>query len=165
MSVNASSAHNLLGGRPIEQKRLAKARKEAKLREWARIERLRLAGGGCVNRINQVIEENPITFALGSSTLEGRSFQTLREIARLANECPEVELEIAGHTDNIGPANANKIMSQERADSVRSYLRRRGVDRRRMKAVGYGMERPRFDNNTVEGRAANRRIEFGVSGL
>jgi outer membrane protein OmpA-like peptidoglycan-associated protein len=70
-----------------------------------------------------------------------------------------VRVEIAGHTDNVGNKNANKALSQKRADAVRAYLISKGIDGARIKAVGYGDANPVAPNTTSEGRQQNRRIE------
>jgi outer membrane protein OmpA-like peptidoglycan-associated protein len=68
-------------------------------------------------------------------------------------------IEISGHTDNVGKKSANKKLSQQRADAVRAYLVAKGIDPDRIKAVGYGDEKPVASNDTSEGRQKNRRIE------
>jgi len=71
-------------------------------------------------------------------------------------------VEIGGHTDTNGSPDTNLRLSQARADAVREELIRRGVDGDRLVAVGHGQTRPRNANDTVAGRASNRRIEFTV---
>ena len=73
---------------------------------------------------------------------------------------PEVRVEVGGHTDSSGPAELNRNLSQQRAESVRQYLIDAGVAPGRITAVGYGEDRPIADNSTAEGRAANRRVEL-----
>lgn len=76
---------------------------------------------------------------------------------------PQVNVEIAGHTDNIGSDAVNKKLSQQRANKVVEYLTGKGIDRRRLNAVGYGEERPIVSNDDeVMGREINRRVEFIV---
>ena len=79
----------------------------------------------------------------------------------MATGC-EVSIEIEGHTDSRGSVALNKALSQARADTVRSYLIDNGVGAARINARGLGSERPIADNNTINGRQANRRIEFRV---
>jgi OOP family OmpA-OmpF porin len=76
------------------------------------------------------------------------------------NAHPEARLEIRGHTDSQGPANFNLELSQKRAESVRQYMIKGGVDPSRLTAVGVGEEEPIASNATPDGRAQNRRIEF-----
>jgi outer membrane protein OmpA-like peptidoglycan-associated protein len=75
---------------------------------------------------------------------------------------PDVQVEISGHTDSIGSEQYNQTLSLQRAQAVRNWLSRRGVAGNRMKTVGKGEDEPVASNNTAEGRAENRRIEFYV---
>lgn len=103
-----------------------------------------------------------VNFATGSATLTRDSERTLEKafIALVAN--PEVRVEIAGYTDNVGSARVNDALSLRRAQAVKSWLARKGIDARRMTTVGMGMRDPIAPNDTPEGRAQNRRIEFHV---
>ena len=73
---------------------------------------------------------------------------------------PDVRVEVAGHTDITGRHSYNMRLSQQRAQAVKAYLARRGVEPSRMVAVGYGPDQPIADNGTPEGRAQNRRVEL-----
>ena len=75
---------------------------------------------------------------------------------------PKVTVEVSGHTDNTGHVDYNKILSQRRADAIKSYLTEHGIDAKRITAVGYGIENPIGDNNTRVGRRLNRRTEFKI---
>ncbi len=104
-----------------------------------------------------------IQFAQGRATILTKSFAKLNEIARLLQTHEEIELlQVEGHTDSHGSAKHNLRLSEQRAASVVEYLVRRGVNRKRLVAVGYGEERPIDSNRTAEGRERNRRIEFIV---
>ncbi len=103
-----------------------------------------------------------VKFATGSSKLTRDSYGTLDSIAKTLNEYPELRLEISGHTDSIGNAEKNLVLSQGRADSVKKYLASKGVAEDRLTAIGYGSDHPVADNATKEGQAANRRIEFKI---
>ena len=77
---------------------------------------------------------------------------------------PKLEIEVAGYTDNIGGYDYNQILSQSRAESVRNYLI--GVSpglNSSLSAQGYGMNMPKADNDTKEGRLSNRRVELRVT--
>jgi outer membrane protein OmpA-like peptidoglycan-associated protein len=76
---------------------------------------------------------------------------------------PDLKLEISGHTDNTGKAEANLSLSQKRADAVKQYLVQKGIDAGRIKATGYGQQHPLYDNKTEEGKAKNRRVELKLS--
>lgn len=91
---------------------------------------------------------------------EGRAL--LDHIEELSEQCPSVNVIIAGHTDSTGETDYNRDLSQRRADAVMNYLVSTGFGAERLTAVGYGESQPRESNSTDEGRAANRRIEFRV---
>lgn len=101
-----------------------------------------------------------VTFELGSADLTVESTAVLDEVAASMLAWPEVSVEIVGYTDSSGPAELNRALSQERADSVRDFLVERGVAPERVTAVGYGEDAPIADNATAEGRAMNRRVEL-----
>ncbi len=73
---------------------------------------------------------------------------------------PKIDLEIQGHTDNVGNAAYNKKLSQSRADSVRAYLVEHGTAVGRLTTMGYGMSQPIVPNNSAANRALNRRVQF-----
>jgi outer membrane protein OmpA-like peptidoglycan-associated protein len=76
-----------------------------------------------------------------------------------------MRLRIEGHTDDVGADEFNQKLSQDRADSVRTYLVGKGIAEDRLEAVGYGETKPVQDNKTSAGRAANRRTEFTPLGM
>ena len=94
--------------------------------------------------------------------LEAKSKPTLDRLAQIANECPSFKISIEGHTDSEGIPERNNPLSERRAKAVVDYLTAAGVDGSRLSAIGYGADRPIADNETAEGRAKNRRIEFKV---
>jgi outer membrane protein OmpA-like peptidoglycan-associated protein len=76
-----------------------------------------------------------------------------------------LSVEISGHTDNYGKADYNKQLSLKRANAVKGFLTSKGIDARRVTAVGYGEEKPLVSNDDEsEGRSINRRVEFKVTG-
>ena len=101
-------------------------------------------------------------FDTGAEKLSPDMDGALDRLAALARHCLAggLALEIAGHTDAVGDAEANRALSLARARAVRSALAERGVPPERMHAAGFGASRPVADNETAEGRARNRRIEF-----
>jgi OmpA-OmpF porin, OOP family len=113
---------------------------------------------GDIVRISQQVH-----FGFASATILPDSFPMLTEIANLLKANKGIKkMRIEGHTDNKGPADVNKRLSQQRADSVRAWLVGRGVEGGRLEAQGFGMEKPIEDNATDAGRAANRRVEFKI---
>ena len=118
----------------------------------------------CEHAFQRVMERNVINFPTGSSTIDPSSRRLLDALASVALRCDRFAIEVAGHTDNNGARDMNMQLSQARADAVASYLAQQGVARERLVARGYGPDRPRADNATTAGQAANRRIDFNVSG-
>jgi outer membrane protein OmpA-like peptidoglycan-associated protein len=111
-----------------------------------------------------MMERNVINFAAGSSAIDPSSRAVLDALASVALRCDRFSIEVAGHTDNQGGRELNMDLSRQRADAVAVYLSGQGVARSRLTARGYGPDRPRSSNATPAGQAANRRIEFYVSG-
>jgi outer membrane protein OmpA-like peptidoglycan-associated protein len=108
----------------------------------------------------RLVMPNSITFASDQATLNTSIYNTLSSVVKVLNEYDETLLQVAGHTDSTGSSNYNQRLSVRRASSVADYLRSQGVDRNRLFVVGYGETRPVVANNTVAGRAENRRVEL-----
>lgn len=106
---------------------------------------------------------NNIFFETASSTLLPESYIELDRLKALLEKNPDIRVEISGHTDNIGSAESNQQLSEQRARSVVDYLQKKGIATSRMTAKGYGAKFPVADNNTEEGRAKNRRTEFKIN--
>jgi OmpA-OmpF porin, OOP family len=106
-----------------------------------------------------------LLFDFGKATIKESSFPFLDELAQALIDNPTYGIDIIGHTDNVGSATANLKLSQDRANSVRTYLISKGIDGIRLQAIGKGMTEPISDNSTAEGRAANRRVEFIIKNL
>ncbi len=107
---------------------------------------------------NALVLEN-VEFATGKATLIGDSTLRLDSVVEYMTHKKSVKVEISGHTDNVGDKKKNKALSLKRAEAVRDYLVSKGIDAARIKAVGYGDEKPTAPNTTDEGRQKNRRIE------
>ena len=104
-----------------------------------------------------------IEFETGSDVIEKHSFAILKEVVAVMKENTAYKLEMDGYTDNKGKAEANKILSEKRAYAVRKFLIDNGIEESRLKAAGFGGEKPIGDNNTEAGRRKNRRVEFIVT--
>ncbi len=91
------------------------------------------------------------------------SFKLLNDIAKVLIDNPSYLIEIQGHTDDVGSEESNLVLSDRRANAVRTYLVAKGVDANRLISHGYGEAVPVADNKTAKGRAQNRRVEFIVS--
>jgi OmpA-OmpF porin, OOP family len=101
-----------------------------------------------------------IFFATGRTRILRRSFALLNEVALVLKDRPSIWVEIGGHTDSRGSDRYNLRLSSGRANSVRAYLIRHGIDPGRLGAVGYGESKPIGENRLRSGRAMNRRVEF-----
>jgi outer membrane protein OmpA-like peptidoglycan-associated protein len=100
-----------------------------------------------------------VVFDTAKAYVRKESEPKLDIVADFMTHKRSARVEISGHTDNVGSAKSNKVLSQKRAEACRKYVMSKGVDGSRIKAVGYGGERPIAPNDTEEGRQTNRRIE------
>lgn len=103
---------------------------------------------------------NNIFFDYDKSELKPESFPELNRLAAILKKFPDRKVEIAGHTDDQGGDAYNKQLSQARAQAVVEYLIKKGIKKEKIIAKGYGESKPVTNNNTEEGRAENRRVEF-----
>lgn len=104
-----------------------------------------------------------IYFDFDKATFQQESYNELNKLERMMQQNPMMRVEIAGHTDNIGTAAYNLALSKRRAEAVKDFLTKKGIDARRITAVGYGKSRPLASNDDEEeGRELNRRVEFKV---
>ncbi len=103
-----------------------------------------------------------VEFETGKSTLKSSSFNVLDQIVTILKKYPDYKLRISGHTDNVGSAQFNQTLSEQRARSCYEYLASRGVSTNRMSYVGFGESKPRANNNTEAGQRQNRRVEFDL---
>lgn len=106
-----------------------------------------------------------ILFETNKSELRAASLARLDEVAQLLNQSPERSVRVEGFTDSRGSDSTNRNLSVARAEAVRTYLVTRSVDAARISAVGFGEERPVASNDSVEGRANNRRVEIVLTPL
>jgi outer membrane protein OmpA-like peptidoglycan-associated protein len=111
-----------------------------------------------------VSEIGGVQFATGTANLNGGARETLARFSGIVASYPELEFRIEGHTDNVGSDATNAELSLRRALTVRDYLVRLGVPMTSIDVDGYGPTRPVASNETVEGRARNRRVEIVISG-
>lgn len=118
-------------------------------------------GAGCV--IAQTTSIAGVSFDPDSARLTAEGRSTLDGVATTLQGQSGLQVEIAGHTDSVGSDAYNTLLSQQRAEAVRSYLIEKGVDGNRLTAVGYGEAEPVASNDTEEGRISNRRVEFRIS--
>ena len=101
-----------------------------------------------------------ITFDVGKATIKPESMGEINRIVQLMNENPTLKFSVEGHTDSTGSANNNQTLSEQRSQAIVNKLVEMGISADRLTAVGKGQNSPIADNNTDEGRAKNRRVEF-----
>jgi outer membrane protein OmpA-like peptidoglycan-associated protein len=101
-----------------------------------------------------------LKFETGKAAIKPSSFPHLDLLATLMIEKPAYKLNLHGYTDNVGKAETNLTLSKNRANAVKDYLVKKGIDASRITAEGFGMENPIGDNKTADGRAKNRRVDF-----
>ena len=119
--------------------------------------------GTCQKELDEFLAREQVSFKKGKAEFTDSSYPLLTLLASVARNC-NTRLEIASHTDAEGDAAINLKLSQRRADAVRRYLVQSGVAADQLEANGYGETQPIADNDTDEGRRANRRVEFRVIG-
>lgn len=128
------------------------------------------SGGGGAGMADQLrkschVELSGIYFNTGSARLLEESQPALKAIAQIVVQSKEPVLTVEGHTDNVGAAEFNQTLSEKRAAAVRQALVSQfGVPPGRLVTKGFGFKRPLESNETVEGRARNRRVELACAG-
>lgn len=138
------------------------AAKRAAAEAAARQPEVRATVDRCQTLLNSAAKQGRINFQRASADITPASYPTLNELARIAAECPNVEIDIVGHTDSEGTPERNQRLSERRAAAVVGYLADAGIDDARLHAIGFGQSQPVAPNDTAENRAKNRRIEFIV---
>lgn len=111
---------------------------------------------------NVTIRLNNVFFDFGKFDLRPESYPELDRLVQFLTDEPTVMIEVAGHTDNVGDDRSNLSLSQNRVNSVRTYLESKGIAAGRVVAKGYGKTKPVAPNDTDEGRQQNRRVEFVI---
>ena len=103
-----------------------------------------------------------VYFDVGKFTLRPESFAELDELVSYMKWKENEKIEIGGHTDNVGSNTDNLKLSQQRAEAIRQYLIKKGIQPSRVIAKGYGASEPVADNSTDDGRQKNRRTEVKI---
>ena len=125
------------------------------------------ANKGCPEIKQEVQDEiklaaQGIYFESNKDVIKSVSFKNLDRLAEIMVEYKEAQVIIEGHTDSEGADAANMTLSQKRADAVKRYIASKGVAASRMTAIGYGETKPVADNDSADGRALNRRVDFNL---
>jgi outer membrane protein OmpA-like peptidoglycan-associated protein len=108
---------------------------------------------------------NNVFFDFDKATLKPESYPELNRLVMFLNNNAGVNVQIAGHTDSVGPEPYNLDLSKRRANSVVQYLYDKGVTKEKVKTVFFGETKPIDTNATREGRQKNRRVEFKIVNL
>jgi OmpA-OmpF porin, OOP family len=116
----------------------------------------------CQQLFAELLSKGRIRFESGKADIVADSVGLLDRLVETALRCPNATIEIAGHTDGDGEENANQALSERRAQAVTDYLVKAGLPANRFTPVGYGATQPVAGNDTEEGKAQNRRIDFVV---
>ena len=117
----------------------------------------------CQAAFDAVLADNKVYFESGKDLITRRSGETLDKLMAVSAKCDgSLLFELGGHTDGVGSRAANLTLSQKRAKAVADYMISAGMVEDRLRAIGYGPDEPAASNETPEGRAQNRRIEFTV---
>lgn len=103
-----------------------------------------------------------IFFDYDKSVLLQQSYNELQSLIKILKEHPKMKIEVGGHTDGRGSVEYNIRLSESRAKAVVDYLISKGIEPRRLQYKGYGKSKPISTNDTEEGRALNRRVEFTI---
>ncbi|MEW5951854.1 MAG: OmpA family protein [Elusimicrobiota bacterium] len=106
----------------------------------------------------------PIDFEFNSAKLKPSSYPLLDKVAEILLKYPRLKLIVEGHTDDVGDADYNYWLSMQRADSVKTYLVKKGIYPDFIRIRGYGESRPIVKENSQKARDLNRRVEFKLTG-
>jgi outer membrane protein OmpA-like peptidoglycan-associated protein len=116
------------------------------------------------SKLNNLLKVKKVEFVYGKATLTSSGKKTVDEVYTVLNKYKDINIEVGGHTDSSGSQKLNKFLSQSRANAIKNYLISKGINSKRLKAVGYGESRPLVKNNSSKNRQINRRVEFKILG-
>lgn len=123
--------------------------------------------GAEVKRVGEGIsitfdENSGVYFATNKHNINSASQESLNKLIKIFKDYPNTNILIEGHTDNTGRAEYNMQLSEKRANSVANFFSQNGISSNRFTTKWYGEEQPKYDNNTVDGRSKNRRVEIAI---
>jgi outer membrane protein OmpA-like peptidoglycan-associated protein len=113
--------------------------------------------------IKLTLNENSVNFDLGKSSLTATAKANLDKLIPVFNEYPDTNIQIFGHTDSSGSDELNQKLSEQRAQSVKTYLSGKGLKSGRFTTIGRGEAEPIADNASAAGMSKNRRVEFAIT--
>jgi len=114
--------------------------------------------------LNDLLKIKKVEFKFSSSELTSKGKKTIDEVFNVLTKYIDINVDVEGHTDSIGSKEKNRVLSQKRADSIKSYLVSKGIKADRLNPIGYGESKPLVKNNSKTNRQINRRVEFKVKG-
>jgi OmpA-OmpF porin, OOP family len=110
----------------------------------------------------QTIVLEHLIFAQGKAIIDPKSFDGLDEVVQMMKENSKIEIQLEGHTDNVGSPKANLDLSQKRVDAVKKYLVEKGIAKNRIQTKAFGGSQPLKNEQTPEAKALNRRVEMRI---
>jgi outer membrane protein OmpA-like peptidoglycan-associated protein len=110
----------------------------------------------------ETIVMEDLIFAQGKSVIDPKSYAGLNEVVQMMKENTEIEIQLEGHTDNIGSPKANLTLSQERVNAVKKYIVSKGISKNRIQTKAFGGTQPLDNELTPEARIKNRRVEMRI---
>lgn len=155
------SLHGKVGS--VEQSRAIQERMHSRLTDLYQLENKLVVTQGEQRLIDDTLGNRIVEFESGSATLTPRGLGILDDMAGVIQRVGDQKITITGHTDNVGNADANLLLSNERAKAVKQYLIGRNIDAARISVAGKGDADPIASNDNEEGRTRNRRIEFTLA--
>jgi outer membrane protein OmpA-like peptidoglycan-associated protein len=108
------------------------------------------------------IEIASVNFEFNKDAINKKVYENLDVVVGILKQYKDIQVEVGGHTDNVGSSAVNERLSAQRAAKVKDYLVSKGIEASRMTVKGYSYNEPVADNATTEGRAKNRRATFKV---
>lgn len=158
LSIYSAILKNVIGDKPGAYIGNKMDKLAGSLKDKMSYSELLRAGEGLILEFNT---ESALYFDTGKTSLNSSSKTVLDRLIAALNQFSEVNVIIETHTDNSGDDEVNMKMTKGRVQSIESYLVDNGIDQARVKSKAFGENQPKFKNDTAEGRAKNRRVEFG----
>lgn len=125
----------------------------------------KVAAISCQNEFKNLLSKDKIHFETAKAEIKQLSYKLLDSLYNISKKCPKAIISIEGHTDSVGSKVNNQALSEKRAEAVKEYFIKKGMNAKNLIAIGHGETKPIGDNFAKDGRAKNRRIEFIIKGV